>query len=79
MPRATKNSAHVMDTSVNQEMSMISQDSSSSDQEMEVKSLQCLPPSTNQPQSVVQPMFMAHNKGPKMACTVNDSLYYSVI
>ena len=34
MPRATKNSASVMDTSVNQESSMISQDSSSSDQEM---------------------------------------------
>ena len=37
MPRATKNSAHMMDTSVNQETSMISQYSSSSDQEMEVQ------------------------------------------
>ena len=49
MPRGTKNSAHMMDTSFNQETSMMSQDSSSSDQEMEVQSPQCLPPSTSQP------------------------------
>ena len=36
MPRATMNSAHVMDTSLNQETLMILQDSSTSDQEMEV-------------------------------------------
>ena len=38
MPRATKNSAHMMDTSVNQENSMVSQDSSNTDQEMEGQS-----------------------------------------
>ena len=38
MPRTTKNSAHVMDAIVNQATSIISQDSSSSDQEMEVQS-----------------------------------------
>ena len=79
MPRATKNSAHVMDTSVNQETSMISQDSSSSDQEMEVQSPQCFPPSTSQPQSFVQPMFMPYIKGPKMDWTVNDSLYHKFL
>ena len=68
MPRATKNSACVMDTSVNQENSMISQDSSSSDQEMEVQSPECFPPSTSQPQSYIE--------GPKMDWTVNDSLYH---
>ena len=51
MPRGTKNSACVIDTSVNQETSMMSQDSSSSDQEMEVQNPQCFPPSTSQPQS----------------------------
>ena len=76
MPRATKNSAHVMDTSVNQETSMISQDSSSSDQEMEVQSPQCFPPSTSQAQSFVQPMFISSIEGPKMDWTVNDSLYH---
>ena len=76
MPRATKNSAHVMDTSVNQETSMISQDSSSSDQEIEVQSPQYFPPSTSQPQSFVQPMFMPYIEGPKMDWTVNESLYH---
>ena len=64
MPRATKNSAHVMDTSVNQENSMISQDSSSSDQEMKVQNPQCFPPSTSQP---------------NMDWTVNDSLYHKFL
>ena len=75
MPRTTRNSSHVMDTSVNQETSMISQDSSSSGQEMEVQSPQCFPPSTSQPQSFVQPMFMPYIKWPKIDWTVNDSLY----
>ena len=66
MPRATKNSAQVMDTCVNQETSMISQDSLCSDQEMEVQSPQCFPPSTSQAQSFVQPIFMPYIKGPKM-------------
>ena len=73
MSRATKNSTHVMDTSVNQEISMISQDSSSSDQEIEVQIPQCFPPPTCPPQSFVQPMFMPYIKGPKMDWTVNDS------
>ena len=63
--QSKKNSAHVMDTSVNQETSIISQDSSSSDQEMEIQIHQCFPPSTSQPQSFVQPMFMPYIKGPK--------------
>ena len=37
MPGTTKNYAHVMNTSVNQESSMITQDSSSSDQGMKYK------------------------------------------
>ena len=65
-----------MDTSVNQENSMISQDSSSSDQEMEVQSPQHFPTSTSQPHSFVQPMFMPYNKEPMMDWTVNDSLYH---
>ena len=79
MPRATKNSACVMDTSVNQERSMISQDSSSFDQEMEVQTSQCFPPSTSQPQSFVQPMFMPYIGGPKMDWAVNDSLYHRFV
>ena len=66
----------MMDTSVNQESSMIFQDSASSDQDMEVQSPQCFPPSINQPQSFVQPMFMPYIEGPKMDWTVNDSLYH---
>ena len=65
-----------MDTSVNQESSMISQDSASSAQEMEVQNPQCFPPSTSQPQSFVQPMFMYCIEGPKMGWTVKDSLYH---
>ena len=65
-----------MDISVNQDNLMIFQDSSSSDQEMEVQSPQCFPPSRSQPQSFVQPMFMPYIKGPKMDWTMNDSLYH---
>ena len=65
-----------MDTSVKQETLIISHDSSSSDQEMEVQSPQCFPPSTSQPQSFVQPMFIPYIEGPKMDWTVNDSLYH---
>ena len=72
----TKNSACVMDTSANQETLLISQDSSSSDQEMELQSPQYFPSSTSQPQSFVQPMFKPYIKGPKMDWTVNDSLYH---
>ena len=76
MPRATKNSAHVFVTNVNQETSKIFKDSSSSDQEIEVQNPQCFPPSTSQPQFFVQPMFIPYIKGPKMDWTVNDSLYH---
>ena len=76
MPRPTKNSACVVNTSVSQENSIVSQESSSSDVEMEVQSPQCFPPSTSQPQSFVQPMFMPYIEGPKMDWTVNDSLYH---
>ena len=64
-----------MDTNVNQESSMITEDHSRSDQEMEVQSPQYFPQSTSQPQSFVQPIFMPYIKGPKMDWTVNDSLY----
>ena len=79
MPRATKNSACMMDTSVNQETSMISQDSSSSHQEMEVRSPQCFPPYTSQSQSFVHQMFMSYIERPKMDWTVNDSLYHRLL
>ena len=77
MPRATKNSAHVMDTSVTQETSMMSQDSSSSDQEIEVQRPQCSLPFTNQPQSFMQSMFMPYIKGPKIDWTVSDTTDFS--
>ena len=76
MPRLTKNSAHVANTSVSQENSIISQESSSSDVEMDVQSPQCFQTSAGQPQSFVQPMFMPYIEGPKMDWTVNDSLYH---
>ena len=59
--------------------SIISQDSSSSDQEMEVQSPQCFLPSTSQSQSFVQPMFMPYIEGPKMDWTVNDSSYHRLL
>ena len=58
---------------------MISQDSSSSDEDMEVQSPQCFPPSTSQPQSFVQPVFMPYIEGPKMDWTVNDTLYHGFV
>ena len=41
MPRPTMNSAHVVNTRGSQEISIVSQESSSSDVEMEVQSPQC--------------------------------------
>ena len=73
MPRPTKDSACVANTIVSLENSMISQESSSSDAEMDVQNPQCFQPSTSQPQSFVQPMFMPYIEGPKMDWTVNDS------
>ena len=46
MPRPTKNSACVANTSVSHENSMISQESSSSDVEMDVQGPQCFQTST---------------------------------
>ena len=79
MSRPTKNYACVTNTSVSQENSIISQDSSSSDQEMEVQSQQWFPPSTSQSQLFVQPMFMPYIEGPKMDWTVNDNLYHKFL
>ena len=76
MPRPTKNSAHEISTNVSQENSIVSQESSSSDQEMEVQSPQCLQPSTSQSQPFVQPMFVPYIEGPKLDWTVNDILYH---
>ena len=63
MPRVTKHSAHVMNTSISQENS-VSQESSNSDQEIEVQS-PSFQPSTNHTQ-FVPPMFMPSIEGPKM-------------
>ena len=72
MPRATKNSAHVMDTSVYPENISVPQESSSPDQEMEVQS-PSFQPSTSQAQFVT-PVFMPYTEGPKMDLTVSDGL-----
>ena len=76
MPRPTENSAHVTNTSVFQENSIVSQDSSSSGQEMEVQSPSSFQPSTSQAQTLVQLMFMPYIAGPKIDWTVNDSLLH---
>ena len=76
MPRSTKNSAHVVNTSVCQGILIVSQESSSSDVEMEGQSPQFIQPSTSQSQPFMQPMFMPYIEGPKMEWTVNDSLYH---
>ena len=66
-------------TSVSQENSIISQDSSNSDQGMEVQSPQCFQTSTSESQPFVEPMFMPYIEGPKVDWTVNDSLYHRVL
>ena len=76
MLRPTNKPVHVVNTNVCQENSIVSQESSSSDVEMEVQSPQFIQPSTSQPQSFVQPMFMPYIEGPKVDWTVNDSLYH---
>ena len=43
---------------------------------MEVQRPHCFPPSTSQPQSFVQPMFMPYIENTKMDWNVNDSLYH---
>ena len=79
MPRSTKKSAHVVNTKVCQDTAIISQESSSSDVEMEVKSPQFIQPSTSQSQPFVQPMFMPYIEGPKIDWTVNDRLCHSFL
>ena len=73
MPRAPKNSTHIMHTSVCQEKTSVSQESLSSGQEMEVQS-PSFQPSTNQAQ-FIPPMFMLYIEGPKMDCRVHGGLY----
>ena len=75
MPNPTKNSAH----GVCQENSIVLQESSSSDVEMEVQSPQSLQPSTSQSHPFLQPMFMPYIEGPKMDWAVNDSLYHRFV
>ena len=70
------NSAHVVNTSVSQDNSIVSRESSSSDVEMEGQNPQCFSPSTIQAQPFVQPLLMPYIEGPKMDWTVNDSLYH---
>ena len=76
MPRATKNSACVTNTSVYQENTSVSQESSSSEQELEVQS-PSFQPSAGQAQFV--PLIcMPYIEGPKMdwtgmmACTTGS-------
>ena len=76
MPRPTKTSACVVNTSVSQENSVVSQESSGSDVKMDVQSPQYSQPSTSQSQPFVQPMFMPYIEGPNVVWTVNDSLYH---
>ena len=76
MPRSTKNSACVVSPIVCQDNSIVLQESSHSDVEMEVQSPQFIQPSTSQSQPFVQPMFIPYIEGPKMDWTVNDSLYH---
>ena len=75
MPKATRKSACVTNTSENelQEDFNLSQESSS-ENEVVMQSLQ-FQPSTSQSQ-VVQPMYMPYIEGPKIDWTVNDSLYH---
>ena len=75
MPRPTKKSVCVVDTSVCQENSIVSQESSNSDVEMEVQSPQFLQLSAHQSQPFVPPMFMSYIEGPKMDWIVNGILY----
>ena len=74
MTRTTKNSAHVINTSLYQENSSVYQESSSSEQETQMQD-PSLQPSTNQTQ-YVPVMFMPYIEGPKMDWTVNDGLYH---
>ena len=79
MPRSTKNSACVVNTSVFQDNWIVSQKSSNSDVEMKVQSPQFIQPSTSQSQPFVQTMFMPYIWGPKMDWTVNNSLYHKFL
>ena len=66
MTRAAKNSAHVMYTGVNQETSMISQDSSGSDQEIEVQSHSVSHHLQISHIFCATNVFMPYTEGPKM-------------
>ena len=83
MPRPTKSSACVTNTSFfPRKFDDFTQESSSSDVEMNMKSPQYLQPSTSQPQSFVQSMFIFYIEGPKMGksakifCAVNVYVLY---
>ena len=62
MPRPTKKSAHIVKTTVCQNNSLVSQESSSSEVKMEVQSPQFIQQSTSQSQPFVHPMFMPYMK-----------------
>ena len=74
MTRTTKNSAHVINTSVSQENASVYQESSSPEQETEIQE-PGLQPSKSQAQ-FVPAMFMPYIEGSKMDWTVNDGLYH---
>ena len=69
MTRTTKNSVHVINTSV----SSFLQESSRSEQETEMQDYPSLQPSTRQAQ-FVPPMFMPYIEGPKMDWAVSQVL-----
>ena len=77
MPRAAKYFAHVTDTSVHPENTSVLQESSSSDQEMEVQS-HSFQPFKSQAQ-FMPPVFIPYTEGSKMdwtammACTIDFS------
>ena len=73
MTRTTKNSAHVINTSVSQENSSVYQKSTSSGQETKMQD-PVLELSTSQAQ-FMPAMYMPYIEGPKMDWTVNDGLY----
>ena len=67
MPRPKKNSAHVVNTNVSQDNSIVSQESSTSDVEMEVQSPQFIQPSTSQSQLLCNPCLCNILKGQRWA------------
>ena len=73
--KINKNSAHVVNTSICQDTSIVSQESSSSGVEMKVQTI-VFSTIYKSAKIFVQAMFMPYIEGPKMDWTVNDTLYH---